>query len=247
MPPSDYVLAVETSGLGGSVALARGHRLIAERSLSGDRRHSAELFPAMSELCALHGCRLTDLGVFCFSQGPGSFTGLRIAATMARVLSLTSACRVLGVPTLEVIARRALSLPDPPPRTVAVLSAKGAQVYAAAFQLDAARELAPLVPLTLTTLSDLPRLVPPPFALTGPGLDRRAAPSEIGGVSVLPADLWPPRAVEVIAVAQPSIDAGRSLARADMLPLYMRPPECEEVYDQRRAEARRRATQRETG
>jgi tRNA threonylcarbamoyladenosine biosynthesis protein TsaB len=91
-----WLLALETSSRHGSVALGRGPDVMAYRPLSADRRHTTELLPVVRELLTEVGCRPRDVGVVCFSQGPGSFTGLRVAATLARMWQSAIGSRVLA-------------------------------------------------------------------------------------------------------------------------------------------------------
>ena len=80
------LLAIETSGPHGGVGLALGGQTLGVRRLAADRRHTAELLPTIRDLLAKHGRRLMDVDVFAYSCGPGSFTGLRVAATIARMM-----------------------------------------------------------------------------------------------------------------------------------------------------------------
>jgi tRNA threonylcarbamoyladenosine biosynthesis protein TsaB len=82
--PDELLLAIETSSRTGSVALACGERPLGARQLSQDRPHTAELLPAIDDLLRENGRRLADVDVFAYSCGPGSFTGLRVAATVRR-------------------------------------------------------------------------------------------------------------------------------------------------------------------
>ena len=78
-PDKPLILAVETSGRYGSVALGAGSELLAERSFTGQMRHSAELFGAIRHLLSDFGRRPCDIEHVYISIGPGSFTGLRLS------------------------------------------------------------------------------------------------------------------------------------------------------------------------
>jgi len=138
------ILAVETSSRVGSVALARGAALLAERTFSAPLQHSAEVFPAIDQLLNQSGFVSGDIAQVYIAIGPGSFTGLRIAVTMAKVMHLANATPVVTVNSLDIIAANigdapsALSLQDfgalPPNRIAAVLDAKRGEFYAAVYQ-----------------------------------------------------------------------------------------------------------------
>jgi tRNA threonylcarbamoyladenosine biosynthesis protein TsaB len=234
------LLAIETSGRAGSVALACDERLLGSRRLSQDRPHTSELLPTIRDLLRETGHRLADVALFAYSCGPGSFTGLRVAATVGRMMQSAVGCRVVAVPTLEVIARNTLAHPDRPKRIVALLDAKRGQAYAAVYERVADDELQALVPAGLCEPAALLASVERPFWIVGEGIAKHADACTASGGHVLDEAFWPPSAEQVLAVARRMAAAGRVCKPEEIIPLYIRPPECEEVYEKRRAEARRK-------
>jgi len=101
------ILAVETSSRTGSLALALGEKMLAETAFSGPARHSAELFPAIKQLLGRFNRKLQEIEQIYVSIGPGSFTGLRIATTLAKIMHLANAAKIVAVDTLDVIAANA--------------------------------------------------------------------------------------------------------------------------------------------
>jgi len=236
----ELLLAIETSGQVGSVALAWGERLLGLRRLSEDRPHTAELLPAIDDLLRENGRRLAEVGVFAYSCGPGSFTGLRVAATVGRMMQSAVGCRVVAVPTLEAIARNALADPDRPNRIVALLDAKRGQVYAAVYERIADDELRSLVAARLCEPATLLKSVKPPFCMVGEGVRQHAEACAASRGLILDEAYWPPSAEHVLTIGRRLAAAGRVCKPEEIVPLYIRPPECEEVYEQRRAAARRK-------
>ena len=98
------ILAVETSGRLGSVALAQGDKLLSESRFSGPMRHSAEIFPAITGLLSRFNKKPEQIEQVYISAGPGSFTGLRIAVTFAKTLGLANNSKIVAVDTLDCIA-----------------------------------------------------------------------------------------------------------------------------------------------
>ena len=99
------LLALETSGRLGSVALAEGDRLLDESSFTTPLRHSAEVFPAIAALLEKFNRKPEQIRHIYISIGPGSFTGLRIAATIAKSMHLANnSIKIVAVDTLDVIA-----------------------------------------------------------------------------------------------------------------------------------------------
>ena len=83
-PEKSLILAIETSGRIGSIAIGSGDTIIEEYVFSGFMKHSAELFPEIQKILDnnhLIPAQISDLYI---TAGPGSFTGLRIAVTAAK-------------------------------------------------------------------------------------------------------------------------------------------------------------------
>ncbi len=245
MRAGPVTLAIETSTRSGSVAIAVGGGPPAVRALPHDRRHTAELFPQMVSLASEMGARLRDVELLCYSAGPGSFTGLRVAATVARMMRSVRGVRIVAVSSLEALAHNALRDPGDAACVVPMLDARRGQVFAAAFRLEGGRVgerlLAPGVyepRVALAAAKGRAALLGDGAALCGDRSD---------DVHVCDPALWTPSAEAVLEIGR--CVARRASREADdaIVPVYIRPPECEEVYEQRREAARaRRAGGRST-
>ena len=107
MAQKSLILAVETSSRMGSVAIAVGKKMLAETTFSGPMKHSAEIFPAIERLLARFARKSQEIEHVYISVGPGSFTGLRIATTLAKTMYLAHSpgrTKIVAVDTLDVIA-----------------------------------------------------------------------------------------------------------------------------------------------
>ena len=240
------LLAIETSSPRGSVALGRGGRVLAWRTLTASRKHTAELLPAIRDLLHEAGCApreggtsLWPVDVVCFSRGPGSFTGLRVAATVARMWQSATGSRVVAVPTLEVIARNALAHPERQTRLATIIDARQGKLFGAVFERDG-DELRTVVDAALHEADSWLAELEKPCWVLGEGVAQHAQALAAAGLMMLPEDTWLPDARQVLAIGQRLADAGQYCTAAQIVPAYLRPPECEEVYEQRRAEARQR-------
>lgn len=107
MTYNPLVLAIETSSRIGSVAIAVGKKILTETTFSAPLRHSAEIFPAVSDILDRFNRKSDEIEQIYISSGPGSFTGLRIAVTLAKTMHLANAARIIAVDTLDVIAANA--------------------------------------------------------------------------------------------------------------------------------------------
>ena len=83
------LLAIETSSAAGSVALGIGDD-VSEIAIATPREQTERVLVIVDELLSGAGVSLGELDAIVFGQGPGSFTGLRVAAAVAQGLSLAS-------------------------------------------------------------------------------------------------------------------------------------------------------------
>ena len=98
------LLAFETSSQQGSVALQVDGN-ITEEFMQSPKQQTADLLPLAKKLLNAGNLELTDLDGITFGRGPGSFTGLRIAAAVAQGLSLASEIPLFPVSSLATIAQ----------------------------------------------------------------------------------------------------------------------------------------------
>jgi tRNA threonylcarbamoyladenosine biosynthesis protein TsaB len=124
------LLVIDTSTEWCSAALWLDGRILARRVLAG-QRHSSLLLPMVDELLRESATSLRQLDGIGYGAGPGSFTGLRIACAVTQGLALGADLPVVGVSTLESIAEQTGA-----ERVLAVLDARMAEVYWAAYQRD---------------------------------------------------------------------------------------------------------------
>ena len=131
------IISIETSGRVGSVAIGRGNELISEIPFSGFMKHSAELFSALEKQLHQAGATADDLEKVYITAGPGSFTGLRIAVTAAKMLYFTQSAQIVAADSMDVIAESASRYTAETGRTVdciaTILDAKKDLFYAAVF------------------------------------------------------------------------------------------------------------------
>jgi tRNA threonylcarbamoyladenosine biosynthesis protein TsaB len=133
------ILAVDTSGKQGSIALARGLNngkceVIEVVPLAGGT-FSAELVPQVATLLSKHGFRKQDIDAFAVASGPGSFTGLRVGLAAIKGLAEILGKPIAPVSMLEVVAIAG----GMQGRVLAVLDAGRREVYAGEYQVAADR------------------------------------------------------------------------------------------------------------
>lgn len=117
-----------------SIAVARGASTWRHSGRGGAQASSA-LIPAIQALLAQAGLDLRELDAIVFGHGPGSFTGLRTACSVAQGLAFGAGLPVLGIDTLMAVADQAREQAGCT-RVLAVLDARMDQVYAGAYEFS---------------------------------------------------------------------------------------------------------------
>src|SRR5438309_2903158 len=125
------LLALDTSTDWASVALFDGRDVLAEETWRAQRRHGAELFPAIDRIRLSTRTALSAVTRVAVATGPGSFTGLRVAIAAGQGIARGSGAALVGISTLDVLA-----YPHAPSklRTCPLLPAGRDQYYAAFYQ-----------------------------------------------------------------------------------------------------------------
>jgi tRNA threonylcarbamoyladenosine biosynthesis protein TsaB len=222
-----HVLALETSGFSGSVAAADGDRLLAEITLGPRQRTGQALAPAMRDLLSQVHWEPKDVELVAVTQGPGSFTGLRVGITTAKGFAYAASAQILGVDTLEVLASQ---VPVEYPSLDVVMNAEREQLFAARFEPDDShnnRSWRMVVPTRIIDRVIWIESIGPKVAVTGPALESVAEllPHDVPRVS---ASLWQPQAAAVARIAWRDYQAGRRDDVWKLLPNYYRDSAAEE-------------------
>lgn len=137
------ILAIDTASAQCSVALQLGSE-VRTRAVATQREHARLLLPMVDELLVEAGLALRQLDGIAFGRGPGSFTGVRVAAAVTQGLALGADLPVRPVSDLRALAEQARrrSGSDPAGGSVlACMDARMGEVYWAIFGLEGGRIL----------------------------------------------------------------------------------------------------------
>lgn len=99
------VLAIDSSNLVMGVAVATEQKVLGELTTNSRKNHSERLMPAIAQLLEAVGLKPADIDRIAVAEGPGSYTGLRIGATIAKMMAWTLKKELVGVSSLEVVAQ----------------------------------------------------------------------------------------------------------------------------------------------
>ena len=138
-------LALDTATERASVALGTpgAHSSDLEDHVSGARRHAAAILPLIQDLLRRAGSTLDLLQGIVLSDGPGSFTGLRVGASLAKALVHARRLPLWTAPSLMV---RAAGVARSDALVLAVSNALRGEVYAAAYRFTAQAIRTELIP-----------------------------------------------------------------------------------------------------
>lgn len=251
VPPSDpLILALETSGPRGGVALGRGDQLLSAEHVSGERRHAAEIHLLIDRVLRRHGLAATQIEVIALSAGPGSFTGLRIGAAIARTMQAVTRCQVCLIDSLEVLASNALRLALAGTRVIAMCDAQQGHVFAEVFDVHGAPsdpQLVAIRPVERVNADGWIGSIAPdaPLLLGVPPLRKRQEWSSLGAVIPAVESEHVQHPESVWRIGQRLAQQGQFADPHEIVPAYLRSPEAATVYESRLAEARRRRAARD--
>ena len=126
-----YLLAIETTGQYGSAAVINEKKEILGYHVSKDTmNHLKDLMPMVDACLVDAGIKKTDLTHVSASIGPGSFTGIRIGVSTARVLSQVLKIPAVPAPTLESFRyKEGFAEPGSGEAVAVILNARRRQVY----------------------------------------------------------------------------------------------------------------------
>jgi tRNA threonylcarbamoyladenosine biosynthesis protein TsaB len=122
------ILAVDTTGEHGGLALVRGGEVLEEVALHAPGGFAQILYGELQGLLARQGAQVADVDCFAAASGPGSFTGVRVGLACVKGLA-----EALGKPAVAVSNLAALARCGSAPLRAAVIDARREQIYAAVY------------------------------------------------------------------------------------------------------------------
>ena len=216
------LLAVETSGMSGSIALLDDTGTITERTPPSEgRRNAQSLIADIDTLLREHGWAPADVDAVAVSIGPGSFTGLRVGLTFAKTFAWINNSALIAVDTLQALAQQ---VDAEHPVVAAVIDAQRGELFWNEYAIDpgngirtARHEVALIKP------DQLAPLIP----ITGPGLMKHAEQLRETH-RLLDTTFWQPKAATVAQIAAAHLAAHQTSDPITLEPIYIRRSYAEE-------------------
>jgi tRNA threonylcarbamoyladenosine biosynthesis protein TsaB len=219
-------LALETAGDRASVAVGWPGRIAGSASLGGSRRHAGALLGLVEEATAAAGGAPGEIEGIIVADGPGSFTGLRVAAAVAKALVRARGLPLWTAPSLVALAGQA----SPPPggSVVAVSDALRGQLFATACRFRPG-EVEVLLPPAVYTPEELGERCPPPALVVRRAGGSCPLPGSWDGLATI---TLAPEGSALLALVGLRGGARRVAAPADWEPVYGRPAEAQTRWEE---------------
>jgi tRNA threonylcarbamoyladenosine biosynthesis protein TsaB len=213
-------LALDTSTPVGSVAIGRDAEVLAESLLRVRATHSEAVLPEIDRLLTRCGLSASDLQGVVVGGGPGSFTGVRIAAALAKGMCHARGLELFSFSSLAAVAAGAGC--DRP--VCAMFDARRGQVYAAGYRVGEGIEelFAPRAGPLERLLTDIGE--PRDWSFAGDGAGAGEDIIRSAGGQVLEPDTWVPSARSLLWLAAVDADQGRVADPGSWEPGYVRLP-----------------------
>ena len=233
------ILALETSSITASAAIISDKCLTAEYTMNHKKTHSQTLLPMIDEICKMTENNVNTLDAIAISEGPGSFTGLRIGCSTAKGLGLALDIPLISVPTLSAMAYnmygyRGIICP--------MIDARRKNVYTGLYEFvynevnntcileEELQEVLPQCLLSIEELMDKINEFDREVIFIGDGVDN--AIEVINQKIKVPYIIAPPhmssqRASSVAMYAERLFKQGKAINARELLPEYLRPSQAE--------------------
>jgi len=219
-PPSEPGLAVamSTSSSRGSIAVARDGEVVRVERFEEGMVHGREVVERLARALRSLGLHPQGLDLVIADVGPGSYTGMRVGVTSAKLLAYACGVPVVGVPAPDAIAR---NLPPAGGTRTVILDAKRREVYRATYRVVRG-ELERSSGIDVVAADRLEEIAREGGVLLGDAVAAYA-----GALARAPSaapEAWIPRAETVLALGLARARAGEATGPEALLPLYVRSP-----------------------
>ena len=221
-------LGLDTASDRASVALGIPGRDPIEETISGARRHAAGLLPAIERLLERSGATLNDVSGVALSDGPGSFTGLRVGAALAKALVQARGLELWTAPSLMV---RAAGVATPGALVLSVMNALRGEVYAAAYRFMPDEILTESVPSVHRPEALMPMQLRPALIVGEAPAEVITSLESWAGSRVIGPPEGAPHAARLIELVHRPGGATRVEAVQEWAPVYGRPAEAQARWE----------------
>lgn len=230
------ILAVESSGMVAAAALVKGEKVVGEFLLDHGKTHSQQLMPIIDQLIRALDMDPRDIDVFAVSEGPGSFTGLRIGIATVKGLAQALDKPVVGIPTLDGLA---YNLSGWKGLICPIMDARREQVYTSIYRSKSGKDplddgpdrLADYMALPVVQLIERLKAYKEPVMFNGDGVYSywKLIEDELGERALrAPINLMVQRASSIALLGLNMAQSGGAHSYVGLVPFYLRKSQAEQ-------------------
>jgi tRNA threonylcarbamoyladenosine biosynthesis protein TsaB len=238
------ILAADTSSAVASAAISDEGRLLGEYILMDGRMHSQKLMPMIDSLLANLQLKIEEISLYAASSGPGSFTGLRIGITTMKALAYAMEKPAIGIPTLDSLAYNVSpsnEVPQSDSLVCPVIDARNRQVFTAIYDCHVSEypvRVSEYMGISVEELASILACKNRNIIFTGDAAESysRFFQKELSGhCSIAAKGLLMQKASSASVLAWMMSKKGKMPDCMELIPFYLRKPQAEREYDEKRS------------
>lgn len=216
------LLAIDTSSVACSVALQVNEAMV-ERHEELPREHTRILVPMINAVLDEGDLAIKDLDAIVLGNGPGSFIGMRIAASVAQGLAYGAGLDVVPVSSMAAVAAEVFAATEAD-EVIVAQDAHMNEIYLGRYRLDSAGMPEDIEPERLQAVAPIDNLDPETRRVAaGFGWQRYPPLATINAAKVgFVSTVQHPRAVFLLGIAANSMAQGLAIPPQDVVPAYLR-------------------------
>lgn len=223
------LLAIESAAMTASAALLKDGRVAAEYTVDFKKTHSQTLLPMIDEIVSMTETDLKELDAIAVSEGPGSFTGLRIGSATAKGLALALGKPIIPVPTLAAMAWVCWGSAVP---VCPMMDARRGQVFTGLYRFDGSGQMETVYDQRIVMLDEwleeLKKVGRPVLFLgDGAAVFEQEIRAALADCRMAPAHMSRQRAAAVGALGERLFSQGVCQTAAEHAPCYLRKSQAE--------------------
>lgn len=227
------ILSIDSSSVSASTAVTENGQILAEEFVNNGYTHSVTLMPIINKVLTDSNSSVADIDLLAITNGPGSFTGVRIGIASAKGICDAANIPSFAVSTLEAIAK---PLSEKNALAVSVMDARCNQVYTASFYMGKreTEDRAILISELLNELKNEKRDI----ILIGDGalMCYEKLKGEISNISVADEEIRLVHASNIGFLSEEKIANGENTVKSEnLLPFYLRLPQAERELKAKKA------------
>lgn len=218
------ILAIESASITASCAVSQNDIILGEYSLSHKKTHSEKLMPLIESLLHDMEININDIDVIAMSEGPGSYTGLRIGAAIGKSIAFAKNIPIVNVPTMKSLASN-IYITDK--YIVPVMDGKAGRVYTGIYKWVNKRltTIKEQFPTNIEDLIEMLNQMKEPIILNGDGsVNYKSTFDEMMKIKPLyaPNQFNYLKASSLASIGYEMAKSGETIKASDFSPKYLR-------------------------